>query len=318
MKKLLGTLLTLLSLSSFAWQPTKPITVIFPNGPGAGNEISFRIVADIVEKNTGSKFVAEHRPGADGNLAMNHFATVSADGHTIAMPACNSQWVTSDIWYATALKHNIYDFEPVANIARSPLAFWANPNSKVNTPEDLIREIRDKKRPINFAIGGGGHKLAIEYLTDKLNVPNDKVQTIMYKGPAQALLDTMGGHTEFSVTPVGVGYPYVKAGKLKLIGLASEVPLKGLELAPLMSKFAPGLNLYGCWNLLLPKNTPREIQEWYHDNFVPAIRSKEAKEKFDDNLMFITTKEHSPEGVHASMVQLRREWQPIAKKIKPE
>jgi tripartite-type tricarboxylate transporter receptor subunit TctC len=120
------------------------------------------------------------------------------------------------------------------------------------------------------------------------------------------------------VTPVGVGYPYVKTGKLKLIGLASEVPLSGLESVPLMSKYAPGLSLYGCWNLVLPKGTPRDVQDWYHNNFVPAIRSKEAKEKFDENLMFITTKEHSPEGVHASMVQLRREWQPIAKKIKPE
>jgi len=318
MKKLLATLLLLPSLV-FAWQPTKPITVIFPNGPGAGNEISFFIVADIVQQKTKAQFNREHRPGADGNLAMNHFATVPADGYTVAVPACNSQWVTGEIWYPQTLKYNIFDFEPVANIAKSPLAFWAHPNSKVNTPEDLIREIREKKRPINFAIGGGGHKLAVEYLTDKLNVPGgDRVQTAMYKGPAQALMDVMGGHVEFGVTPVGVGYPHVKAGKLKLIGLASEVPLKGLESAPLMSKYAPGLNLYGCWNLVLPKGTPEDVQKWYRDNFIPAIRSKEAKEKFDENLMFITTKEHTPEGVHASMVQLRRDWQPIAKKIKPE
>jgi tripartite-type tricarboxylate transporter receptor subunit TctC len=36
----------------------------------------------------------------------------------------------------------------------------------------------------------------------------------MYKGPAQALLDVMGGHVEFGVTPVAVGYPHVIAGKL--------------------------------------------------------------------------------------------------------
>jgi tripartite-type tricarboxylate transporter receptor subunit TctC len=318
MKKLL-CILALIPALSFAWQPSKPITVIFPNGPGAGNEISFFFVADIVEKKTGATFTREHRPGADGNIAMNHFATVPADGHTVAVPACVSQWITAEVWYSQMLKYNVYDFEPVANIARSPLAFWAHPGSKVNTPEDLIREIREKKRPINFAIGGGGHKLAVEYLTAKLNVPGgDRVQTVMYKGPAQALLDTMGGHTEFSVTPVGVGYPHVKAGKLKLIGLASEVPLKGLENAPLMSKYAPGLNLYGCWNLVLPKNTPEDIQKWYRDNFIPAIRSNEAKEKFDDNLMFITTKEHSPQGVHASMALLRRDWINIAKKIKPE
>lgn len=317
MKKLLA-ILALLPALAFAWEPTKPITVIFPNGPGAGNEISFRIVADIIEKKTHAKFISEHKPGADGNVAMNHFNTMPADGHTVAVPACNSQWITGEVWYPQMLKYNVFEFEPVANIARSPLAFWAHPSSKVNTPEDLIREIREKKRPLNFAIGGGGHKLAIEYLTNNLAVPGgDRVQTIMYKGPAQALMDTMGGHTEFAVTPVGVGYPHVKAGKLKLIGLASEVPLKGLESAALMSKYAPGLNLYGCWNLVLPKNTPQEIQDWYHNNFVPAIRSKEAREKFDDNLMFITTKEHTPQGVHASMMQLRRTWQPIARKITP-
>jgi len=261
MKKLL-TLLAFIPLVVFAWQPIKPITVIFPNGPGAGNEISFFFAADIVNKKTGATFTREHRAGADGNIAMNHFNTVLADGHTVAVPACNSQWITAEVCYPQILKYNIYDFEPVANIARSPLAFWANPNSKVNTPEDLIREIREKKRPINFAIGGGGHKLAVEYLTTKLNVPGgDRVETAMYKGPAQALLDVMGGHAEFAVTPVGVGYPHVKAGKLKLIGLASEVPLSGLESAPLMSKYAPGLNLYGCWNLVLPKGTSPEIQK---------------------------------------------------------
>lgn len=310
--------LALFASSALAWQPTKPITVIFPNGPGAGNEISFFFVADVVSKKTGAQFVREHRPGVDGNVAMNHFATVPADGHTVAVPACNSQWITAEVWYPNALKYNIYDFEPVANIARSPLAFWANPNSKVNTPEDLIKEIRDKKRPINFAIGGGGHKLAVEYLTSKLAVPGgDRVETAMYKGPAQALMDVMGGHVEFAVTPVGVGYPHVKAGKLKLIGLASEVPLRGLEKAPLMSKYAPGLNLYGCWNLVLPKGTPQDVQDWYHNNFVPAIRSPEAREKFDENLMFITTREHTPAGVHASMVQLRREWVDTAKRITP-
>jgi tripartite-type tricarboxylate transporter receptor subunit TctC len=319
MKKILITFLLSIQMSAFAWQPTKPITVIFPNGPGAGNEISFRIVADIIEKNTGAKFVSEYKPGADGNLATNYFSTVANDGYTISVPACNSQWVTPEVWYPQLIKFNIFEFEPVANIARSPLAFWANPNSKVNTPDELINEIRSKQRQINFAIGGGGHRLAVEYLTSKLNVlGGDRVETVMYKGPAQALLDVMGGHVEFAVTPVAVGYPHLQAGKLKLIGIAGEVPLHGLEKVPLMKDFIPGLNIYGCWNLILPKGTPKDIQDWYRLNFVPAISSKEAKERFDENMMFVTPKEHTPEGLNNSMTKLRNEWQPIARKFKPE
>jgi tripartite-type tricarboxylate transporter receptor subunit TctC len=316
-KKIL-TILILVPAIAFAWQPSKPITVIYPNGPGAGNEISFKIVADIVERNTGTKFVSEHRPGVDGNIATNHFATVANDGHTVSVPACNSQWVTAEIWYPQMIKYNIFEFEPVANIARSPLAFWATPTSRINTPEELINEIRSKQRPINFAIGGGGHKLAVEYLTTKLNVPGDRVETAMYKGPAQALLDVMGGHVEFGVTPVAVGYPHLMAGKLKLIGIAGEVPLRGMEKIPLMKDYMPGLNIYGCWNIILPKGTPKDVQDWYRTNFVPAINSKEARVKFEENQMFVTPSEHTAEGLNSSMMRLRNDWQPIARKFKPE
>jgi len=317
MKKFLYTLL-LLPMICFAWQPSKPITVVFPNGPGAGNEISFFIVADIISKNTGITFAREHRPGADGNLAINSFMNASPDGHTIAVPACQSNWVTAEVWYPNIVKYDIMAFEPVANIARSPLAFFAHPSSKVNTPEDLVKEILAKQRPINFAIGGGGHRLALEYLVEKTGVKEDKVVTTMYKGPAQALIDVMGGHVEFGVTPVAVGYPHVQSGKLKIIGLANERPLHGLENVKLMNTVAPGLNIHGCWNIILPKGTPEPIQKWYRDNFVPAIRSKEADIKFKENMMFITNDWHSPEGVRAAMYRMREVWQPIARRIKPE
>ena len=311
--------LMLFASTAWAWQPTKTVTVIFPNGPGAGNEISFRIVADIVEKSTGAKFVSEHRPGADGNIAINHFVTTPADGHTIAVPACQSNWVTPEIWYSKVIKYNPMDLEPIANIARSPLAFWAHPSSKINTPEELVAAIRKKERPITVAIGGGGHKLAVEYLKDKLNVPGgDRVETAMYKGPAQALLDVMGGHVEFGVTPVAVGYPHVIAGKLKLIGIADTRPLPGMESAPLMSRAAPGLSIHGCWNMVLPPGTPQDIQKWYAAHFVPAIRSAEAGAKFRENMMYITPEEHSPAGVRASMSRLQQTWQPIARRIRPE
>lgn len=311
--------LATLASSAWAWQPSKPVTVIFPNGPGAGNEISFRIVADQIERQTGAKFVSEYKPGADGNIAGNYFATANNDGHTVMVPACQSNWVTPDIWYGRMVRYDAQNFEPVANIARSPLAFWANPRSSVNTPEDLVRLIQSRSRPVNIAIGGGGHKLAVEYLKAHLNVSGgDLIETPMYKGPAQALLDVMGGTVEFGVTPVAVGWPHVQSGKLKLIGIADTRTLPGLEKYPLMTRVVPNLSIHGCWNLVLPPGTPQDVQQWYHDKFVPAIRSAESAAKFKDNMMYISESEHTAAGVRAAMYRLRHQWQPIARRIKPE
>jgi len=318
MKRLIALLLAL-PLVAFAWQPSKPVTVIFPNGPGAGNEISFRIVAKIVEeRNPAFKWNPEYKPGADGNIGMNHFDQATADGHTVAMPSCQSTFVTAEVWYKDSVKFDAMAWEGVANIGKAPLAFYARTTSNIDTPEKLIAEVRAGKRPITFAVGGAAHKLAVEYFIAGVKPYKDTVETSLYKGPAQAMADVLGQHMEFGVFPIAVGAPLVQAGKLKLIGLASEVPIAGLEKTPLMKDYVPGLNVYACWNLMLPKGTSLEIQQWYKENFVPAIRSKEAKEQFDKNFIFTTNSEHSAEGIRKSMRQLRDQWQPFARKIKPE
>jgi tripartite-type tricarboxylate transporter receptor subunit TctC len=70
--------------------------------------------------------------------------------------------------------------------------------------------------------------------------------------------------------------------------------------------------------MVLPPGTPQDIQKWYADHFVPAIRSAEAAAKFRENMMYTTPEEHTPAGVRAAMSRLQQTWQPIARKIKPE
>ena len=83
MKKLLSVLLLLPALA-FAWEPTKNVTVIVGNTPGAGNEIAFRKLAEIVQKkNPKFVYVVENRPGADSVVANNKFLEAQPDGYTI-------------------------------------------------------------------------------------------------------------------------------------------------------------------------------------------------------------------------------------------
>jgi tripartite-type tricarboxylate transporter receptor subunit TctC len=72
MKKLLATLLILASMAAHAWEPTKPVTVVVGNTPGAGNEIAFRKLAEIVQRsNPKFTYVVQNIPGADSVIANN-------------------------------------------------------------------------------------------------------------------------------------------------------------------------------------------------------------------------------------------------------
>ena len=79
----------LVPVMAFAWEPTKPVTVIVGNTPGAGNEIAFRKLAEIVQKTSNPKFVyvVENRPGADSVIANNHFLKEAPDGYAINLPS---------------------------------------------------------------------------------------------------------------------------------------------------------------------------------------------------------------------------------------
>ena len=70
------------ALAFAQWQPTKPIEAIMAWTPGSVNELSFRVLAKEVEKNTGANFVIINRPGAGGVIGTEELSKKPADGYS--------------------------------------------------------------------------------------------------------------------------------------------------------------------------------------------------------------------------------------------
>jgi tripartite-type tricarboxylate transporter receptor subunit TctC len=306
------------TVSAQAWEPTRPINVMIGFAPGSGNELSFRGISSIIEKaNPKINFVFENRAGADGVVAMNEFIKKPADGYHIYIPSHQGIWVTAEYFNKQAVKYTLDDFDYVVSIAKSPLAVVAHSGSNVNSVPELLTRLKTTTKPITFAAGSGAHKLAFEYMATKVRFNTDLVKTVGYKGPAQAVQDVAGGHVEFGIVPVAVAASLAKSGHIKIMGLCSESSIAGLD-APLMNKWVPGMNVYAAWGIILPKNTPVEIQQWYVNTFSAVIRSSEAKQFFDQNYMFFDSKELTPDGFKNSMNQLRTQWIPVIKNLPQE
>lgn len=320
MKRFLAILLLIPALA-FAWEPTKPVTVVIGNPPGAGNELAFRKLTSIVaEKYPAVTFVIENKPGADSVIAMNHFLNQPPDGYTIALPSHMSTFITNDIWEKKIKKFKYDSFTPVMTMGKSPLVLIANRNSKINTPEEFAEYIRTTKQPINIAIGGGAHRTAFEYLMFKNNGNADMVQVINFNGPLQAATnvgkDT--GGTEFGIMPIAVAKPLIESGKVKPIGLTGERKMPQFPDVPLLQSIAPGINVYGAWALILPPDTPKDIVDWYSRVFVEAAKSPEYQKWMDGQVVFLEEKELTPAGLRRQMETLRKTFLPVLEKIKLE
>jgi tripartite-type tricarboxylate transporter receptor subunit TctC len=144
----------------WAWQPIRPITVLIGFAPGSGNEMSFRAVAQQVEKETGVKFLITNQPGADAALSLNNLVAAKPDGYTINIASQQGTWVMADVISKDLIKFTPDSFEYTVNIAKSPLALIAPVTSAVNTPAEFVRLIETTTRPVNIAVGASSHKLA--------------------------------------------------------------------------------------------------------------------------------------------------------------
>jgi len=321
MKKLLATLLLVTtSLVAQAWEPTKPVTVIVGNTPGAGNEIAFRKLAEIVQR-TDPKFtyVVQNIPGADSVIANNKFLTEAPDGYAINLPSHMSSYVTNDIWEKNVKKFKYNDFVDVLTMGKSPLVLVASAKSTITTPEEFMRLIRITGAPINVAVGGGAHRTAFEFLMEKGHGNRDLVKPIKFNGPAPAVAsvaqyDGKVG-TEFGIMPIAVAKPLVDAGKVRAIGFTGTRKMPQFPDVPLLRDVAPGIRVYAAWSIELPKSTPPDIVDWYQKTFSAAIKSKEYAEWMDANVVFYEESELTPAGLRKTMEELRATFLPVLEKI---
>jgi tripartite-type tricarboxylate transporter receptor subunit TctC len=318
MKKLLA-ILALLPALAFAWEPTKPVQVYIGNTPGAGNEMAYRKLADIVQKsNPKFTYVVQNIPGADSVIANNKFLEAPNDGHTINLPSHMSSYVTNDIWEKNIKKYNYDSFVDVLTMGKSPLVLVASPKSGINTPQEFIKYIQSG-RTINVAIGGGAHRTAFEYLMERGNGNRDQVKPIKFNGPQPAVQSVAGYDgktgTEFGIMPIAVAKALVDAGKVKPIGFTGTRKMSQFPEVPLLNTVAPGINVYAAWSIQLPPGTDKEIVSWYQQQFSAAVRSKEYKEYIDANIIFYSEDELTPTGLKKHMDELRSAFIPVLSKI---
>jgi tripartite-type tricarboxylate transporter receptor subunit TctC len=324
MKNFLSAILlaaaAIVPFAAAAWEPTRPVTVYVGNTPGAGNEIAFRKLAELVQRNNPKfVYVVQNIPGADSVIAQNRFLDAAPDGYTANLPSHMSTYVTNDIWQKDIKKFKYNDFTDVLTMGKSPLVLVASPRSMINTPEDFITLISATKKPISIAVGGGAHRTAFEYLMYRGQGNKDLVRPIRFNGPlptvtSVAAFDGKSG-TEFGIMPIAVAKPLLDAGRVKAIGFTGSRKMDQYPKIPLLNTVAPGINVYAAWSLQLPPNTPANIVDWYQREFSKAVRSAEYKEWMENQVVFYEESELKPEGLRKHMNELRATFIPVLETI---
>jgi tripartite-type tricarboxylate transporter receptor subunit TctC len=199
----------------------------------------------------------------------------------------------------TKQPYTVSSFTYATALAQSPMVVIANKNDPVSTPERFVNVLTYDKT-VSFANSGGAGGLAFEsilFYTDALK-KNPAIAKVEHKGPAETMADVMGGHVRFGVVPLPIAYQNYKAGNLKIIGIAQPNKTKDTEINT-FAAVDKKIDVTLVWGIALPKDTPKEVLDWYAKVFKEAQNDPAVKEAFDKNRYFPVDGLQTPESFTA-------------------
>lgn len=240
-----------------AW-PTKPVKFIIPFPPGGTLDTVGRMLAMKLQDQLGQTFIVENRAGGNGVIGSDAVAKSPADGYTFLFNA--STFTTTPMTMKSSPYDVQKDFQPVAMVAKAPLAVSINNNLPVKDIKGLIAHAKANPGKLSFAIGstGSAGNLATELL--KRTGPAELL-IVPYKGTAPAFQDLIGGQIDGFVDPLLGAVNFHKTGKLKIIAVTSKARVPTLPEVPTVGESLPGYEFYSWYGVWGPAKLPADISQ---------------------------------------------------------
>ena len=279
----LAGLIVLLSVGSGALAqayPTRAIRFIVPFPPGGPTDTHSRWAAQQLNAAFGQPVVVDNRAGAGGIIGTEAVAKAPPDGYTLL--GGNPGPLTIAPHLRKQLAYDpLKDFAPITLIARSASCMSVHPSVPAKGIKDFIAIAKASPGKINYAtpgVGTVGH-LAIENFSTLAGI---KMTHVPYKGAALYTVDLIAGNIDFAQIQIFQAVPYVRAGKLRCLGVTSvsRSPLLP-EVATIDEQGVKGFSSYNWNGVLAPAGTPQPIIERIHGVLAKPLNNPETRRQME-------------------------------------
>jgi tripartite-type tricarboxylate transporter receptor subunit TctC len=234
--------------------PSRTVRIIVSAPPAGGPDVVARILADKLQQRWGQAVIVENRPGAGGTADV---AAAEPDGYTLlsAQPGP----LTTHVLLYKNLRFDPGALEPVIIMARIPIVMVVRSDFPAASVGELIGYAKANPGKITYGSQGIGTS---PHLTAALfgRLTGAELTHIPYRGTAQVVNDLVAGHVDLLFIQLDAVRELWRAGKLKMLAVASDKRLDELRGVPSIAEAGvPDLHV-DTWNAIAaPPRTPKPI-----------------------------------------------------------
>ena len=250
-----GLLIAASQVFAQAW-PARPVRLVVPYTPGGNTDLQARLFAEHGTRVTGQPFVVENRAGAGGAIATEFVARAAPDGYTLAFATTGQMAI---IPHMQKINYDpLKDIAPVTPLTVTPFMLAVSPALPVSTLREFIDHAKARPGKLNYGSGGVGSVGHFAGAMFNARAGTD-MAFLSYKGAAQATAALAADEMQMYFASYTDLVPLAKAGRIKLLGIASEQRHPQLPDTPAITEVLPGFTS-STWNgLLAPAGTPAAV-----------------------------------------------------------
>jgi len=294
--------------------PNRPVTIVVPLAAGSGMDALVRIYADKLQSALGQPVVVENRPGAALMLAAAAVAKAPADGYTLLV-STSSAMAINPVLYKKINYDHINDFVPISLYVKSPFILVVNPNLPAKSVPELIKFVKDSKKPLTYSSPGAGvaQHLSMEYMKKRFGVD---VTHVPYKNTPQSIADIAAGHVDLGFAEAGASLPLIRDGKLRPLAVSATTRLPSLPDVPPFAEAAKAPDFEAVsWHVLLaPSATPAPVVERLHQEMKKIMADPEMI-KLTEKIGLIPVDTPPVDGIKSYIASERDKWGDLVKQL---
>jgi tripartite-type tricarboxylate transporter receptor subunit TctC len=315
MQNLFFSLLALLYTAAAGAQdwPAKQVRIIVPFAPGGIADTSSRAIGDRLGARLGQPVLIENRAGASGNIGTELVAKSAPDGYTLLLGFDGTMVINPHV-YAKLPFDTLRDFQPVTKLGDAPVIIVAHPSVPAKDLRELIALAKAKPGTLSYGTAGTGSTphLVGEMINQRAGTD---FQHVPYKGGGQAMGDVVGGQIPLVMTAIATSQQFLKAGKLKGLGLSSKARSPAVpEVPTFIESGLEGMVVNSWVGILAPAKTPRPIVDRLQREIAAVLKEPEVRERYA--VLGIDPVGNTPDEYSAQIRADLAQWESIVKRAK--
>lgn len=273
----LGMLLVFAQSALAQPYPSKPVTLVVPFPAGGGTDIVARMVAERLREPLKVNVLVENRPGASAQIGNRYVIDSAPDGYTLLVG-------TTSLINGPALFPKLpYDaakqLRPVISLADLPIFLSISTQKhSAKTLKEFV-EVAKKTPNMNYGSAGPGTTLHMSAEWFKASTGVQAVH-IPFKGSGPEVVALAGGQVDFAMENLGAVQPMVQAGRVRLLGVASQARHPHVPEVPTFREAGlPDVNLATWIFLMAPAATPDAVVVLLNRTINDILKTPDMREK---------------------------------------